>query len=273
MVPSKDLAYPSLSIPDPNTLCLVLTSKRINKMLESRYNRSFIVGVVIVQILSFISMILVGVWTGNQLGGFSWQSNPAKEFNYHPFFVIIFICFYGNGMLVYRVSQSISKMKLKIIHAVHFMLCFIFIVIALKAVFDSHDLAKVPKKNMYTLHSWIGLGSAILFSLQLAIGIFMFLMKFYSIYDMKWFSPYHKYFGLTIFTLMIGTCVVGINEKLIFKLPNKGNSTEGYQHLPNIAITGNVLGVIIVIQAMYVGYLITNCDYKRRESSTELHMI
>ncbi|XP_067138564.1 lysosomal membrane ascorbate-dependent ferrireductase CYB561A3-like isoform X2 [Centruroides vittatus] len=202
--------------------------------------QSFVISIGIVHLLSLTSLILVGIWTGKQLGGFSWQSNPATEFNYHPLFMVIFVYLYGN---------------------------------ALKAVFDSHDLAKIPKKNMYTLHSWIGLGAVILFSAQLVFGITMTVLKYYAIYEMKSFRSVHKYFGLTIFALIVGSCVIGINEKIIFKLKNKTNPTERYDHLPSLALTGNFLGVVLVIQAMYVSYLVTNSNYRKSESSDQSYIL
>jgi len=72
-------------------------------------------------------------------------------------------------MLVYRVFRNERKMRLKILHAVLQALALIISAVGLKAVFDSHNLAAEPHANLYTLHSWIGLITIILFGIQVPI--------------------------------------------------------------------------------------------------------
>ena len=69
-------------------------------------------------------------------------------------------------MIVYRVLRHQDKFMVKVVHFILQAVAFAFIVCGLQAVFNFHNAAKIP--NMYTLHSWCGLSTVILFSLQVS---------------------------------------------------------------------------------------------------------
>ena len=73
-------------------------------------------------------------------------------------------------MLVYRIFRSCRMIYLKVIHAIIQAAALILVGVGLKAVFDSHDNWKEP--HMYSLHSWLGLITVILFGLQVILPIF-----------------------------------------------------------------------------------------------------
>lgn len=139
---------------------------------------------------------LVLVWTCYYRNGFSWRSNPQLEFNWHPLLMIIGLVFlYANGavyikvtsyvlynrmctiykyflltaMLIYRTQRNVRKRRLKLTHAGIMLFIVLLTVIALIAVFDSHNLASPPIPNLYSLHSWVGLTTVILFCCQVSL--------------------------------------------------------------------------------------------------------
>ena len=74
---------------------------------------------------------------------------------------------YFTAILVYRIFVNDRKKSVKILHALLHILALGCAAFGLVTVFDSHNLAE-PKKipNMYSLHSWLGMGTVVLFGLQ-----------------------------------------------------------------------------------------------------------
>jgi len=69
-------------------------------------------------------------------------------------------------MLVFRLCRGCSKMPLKIIHGIIQATSLIFAAVGLAAAFNYHNSMKPPLANMFSLHSWIGLITVILFGIQ-----------------------------------------------------------------------------------------------------------
>ncbi|CAL7950892.1 unnamed protein product [Xylocopa violacea] len=211
---------------------------------------------IFMEIIGAILIILVAVWCGNYRGGFAWRSNPDLEFNWHPFLMIIgFVFLYANGMLIYRTQRNTRKRRLKLIHASIMLSIVVLVIIALVAVFDNHNFKGIP--NMYSLHSWIGLTSIILFCCQWLAGFLSFLYPGLQVPLRASYMPIHVYFGIAGFVGVIASCLLGLNEKAFFVLGSK------YANLESEAVIINIIGLLLIIFGGLSVYLVTQERYKR----------
>ncbi|XP_054011410.1 transmembrane ascorbate-dependent reductase CYB561-like isoform X1 [Hylaeus anthracinus] len=213
---------------------------------------------ILMEILGAVLIIMVAVWCGYHRGGFSWRSNPDLEFNWHPLLMIIgFVFLYANGMLLYRTQRNARKRRLKLIHGGIMLFVVVLVVIALVAVFDSHNLKAEPIPNMYSLHSWIGLTSVILFCCQWLAGFLSFLYPGIQLPLRASYMPIHVYFGIAGFIGVIASCLLGLNEKAFFILKND------YSKLGEEAVLINVIGLLLILFGGVTVYLVTQERYKR----------
>ena len=67
-------------------------------------------------------------------------------------------------MIVYRVFRHENKFLVKLVHFGLQLVAFAIAIWGLKAVFDFHNHNNIP--NLYSLHSWCGLTTVILFACQ-----------------------------------------------------------------------------------------------------------
>ncbi|KAL6440610.1 hypothetical protein ACFW04_003238 [Cataglyphis niger] len=210
------------------------------------------------QICGAFLILLVIIWTTYYRDGFSWTSNPQLEFNWHPLLMTIGLVFlYANAMLIYRARRNVRKQRLKLTHAGMMLFIMLLTVIALKAVFDSHNLASPPIPNMYSLHSWVGLTTVILFCCQWVAGCISFLFPKLQPPLRSSYMPIHVYFGIAAFIGAIASCLMGLNEKAIFTLEKK------YSTFVDEGILINCIGLLFISFGGLSVYLVTQERYRR----------
>ncbi|XP_054735472.1 plasma membrane ascorbate-dependent reductase CYBRD1 isoform X1 [Anastrepha obliqua] len=227
------------------------------KMDEDATLTNFKVLYILTQLCGVTMIILVGCWVGIHFGGVGGTANPKLEFNWHPLFMTIGLIFlYGNSILVYRGFRNVRKKTLKLSHAGIHLTAFVLTVIALITVFDSHNLADPPIPNMYSLHSWLGLGAVIVFGLQYVAGFTAYLAPGWRQSLKVAYMPLHIYFGLFGFVLAIASALMGVTEKALFAISD-------YSSFSNAGVMANCIGVFYVIFGALVVYLATESSYKR----------
>ena len=74
-----------------------------------------------------------------------------------------------SGALVYRVLRKLPKMVVKLIHAAIMLSVVVCTVVGLLAVFTLHNDNNIA--NLYSLHSWMGLTTVILFGCQVMLFV------------------------------------------------------------------------------------------------------
>nr|CAB3235056.1 cytochrome b561 [Phallusia mammillata] len=211
--------------------------------------------------LGVAMIVLIGIWLNSYMGGFAWDGT-SKEFNLHPLCMICGLVFlYGEAIMTYRIFRQSKKLKVKIIHAGLLFLALFAAIVGLVAVFQFHN--KYSIKNMYSLHSWCGMITVVLFCLQLAIGFLCFLLPGARANLRSFYLPLHQFWGSAILILSAVTCISGINEKLFFVYKTT------YQKLAGGAVMGNMCGVVIVMFVMSVLFVVQRQEWKRPPDEDE----
>jgi len=206
-----------------------------------------------------VTVILVTVWAGHYRGGFTWRSNPDVQFNWHPVLMTLGMIFlYANSIMVYRAFRNNRKHRLKLAHMLIHVVAFIVVIIGLVAVFDSHNLKDPPIPNLYSLHSWIGLSSVILFACQWVSGFITFFFPGLQSPLRAAYMPVHVFFGLTGFISAVTAALLGLTEKAIWTLG------KDYGELTAEGVMMNFIGVLLVVFAGLVIYLVTEPRFKRQ---------
>ncbi|CAG7836587.1 unnamed protein product [Allacma fusca] len=213
----------------------------------------FVFSMLITGIFLTASLVLVIFWVMMYRGGYAWQSEPKKEFNFHPTLMVAgFIFFSGFSMLFYRMVTCCRKIFVKLLHTVFHAFSIVCIAIGFLTVWDSHELENPKIPNFYSLHSWLGLTTMGLFAIQFVVGFFSFLILLCcegrTAACRAALVPTHATFGIITFVMACATAVTGITEKAIFTLGAKSYSTWETEE----ALIVNVLGVVIAAAAISI---------------------
>ncbi|KAK7939324.1 hypothetical protein WMY93_002650 [Mugilogobius chulae] len=167
----------------------------------------------------------------------------------------------GDAILVYRVFRNESKRSAKLLHGIIHLLALIISIVGIVAVFDFHRASKIP--DMYSLHSWCGLATILLFCIQWVLGLMFFLFPVASAWIRAMYLPLHVFCGVVLLVMSIGSCLLGITEKLLFSIMDtySTRSPEG--------VLANSLGVVLVVFGILLIFIITKEEYRRPPNPEE----
>lgn len=119
-------------------------------------------------------------------------------------------------------------------------------------VFKSHNTEKYGyKANLYSMHSWIGIGAVVLFGQNYLLGAVHFLTEKMPLEMKKLYMPYHVFLGELAYLTAFAAIETGLMEKVTFMdcgydvTEPDYNPAEHYLDIPAGCRLGQGIGVIV----------------------------
>ncbi|KAE9542971.1 hypothetical protein AGLY_002882 [Aphis glycines] len=231
--------------PTPNNNCV--SNKRNGHNIKLKNNDQIPGYLSIYTIFQFIGILLilsVFLWLQVYRTGFGF-SETIKICNWHPLLMTI------------TNFRNTTKRKLKMQHASIHSCIIIFGVLGIWTGLNSNLIANPPIPKFYSLHSWLGIITVIMFLSQFISGLISFLYPEIAMKYKEAVMPYHIIFGVLTFALSIVTSVLGFSEKIIFAV----NQQHG--HLLTEGLFLNCVGIVLIFYGALVVYILVKPKYKR----------
>jgi len=229
--------------------------------VEPNYNFFYML-VLIFEVLCMSTLIMLVYWGEVYFNGYAWDGSGLM-FNWHPLLMVLgLIILYGNAAISYRLFRNSPKFTIKLVHAGLHAFALLFVIIGLVAVFGFHNHNNIP--NMYSLHSWIGIGTVVLFCGQYLAGFTAFLFPKFGDDFRATALKYHQFMGRAILYLAVVACVSGLTEKMLF------SKQFPYSKFPGAGNLANAIGVMIALIAILVTYIVYEPNFKREEQYEKL---
>ncbi|KAK7270850.1 hypothetical protein RJT34_26328 [Clitoria ternatea] len=204
----------------------------------------------VVYILGVAAIIMIFLWNIHFRGGFAWNtSHKPLIFNIHPVLLLIGPIIIGGEAIISYKSLRLKKEIKKVIHLVLHGIALLLGIIGIYTAFKFHNESGI--KNLYSLHSWLGIGVIVLYGIQWLFGFVMFFYPGLKSSLRSKTLPWHALFGLVVYALAVGNASLGFLEKLTF-LENSGLAKNGTEALlVNFTAMITILyGVFVVISAI-----------------------
>lgn len=220
--------------------------------------------------MSVLTLIMTISWATSSdtnesyLGGLDWSD---RVFNWHPILMVSgMLVGLTNGVLSFR--RPLKRKQNKFLHVMWFIAAIVCMSVGLKAVWKSHDV-KPYKPNLYTLHSFIGLGAVVFLSQNFLLGLLNFVSPFLSDAIKKLYKPNHVFFGTCTLILAVMAICTGIQEKNWFLgcgyavTEKDTNPAENYHKLQDGCKLSNGIGVCAFTTLLLTLYSLFNMSKNR----------
>lgn len=175
--------------------------------------------------LAFAASVMVLIWCIHFRGGLAWEdTNKSLIFNIHPVLMVIgFVIMGGEAIMSYRALPMRKQVK-KLIHLILHGIALILGIVGIYAAFKFHNESGIA--NLYSLHSWLGIGVIVLYGIQWGYGFLVFFYPGGTTALRSDSLPWHVAAGMFVYALAVGNAAIGFLEKLTF-LENSGLAKYG----------------------------------------------
>ncbi|KAM0930596.1 hypothetical protein ACQ4PT_000857 [Festuca glaucescens] len=201
--------------------------------------------------LAATAAALVLLWCVHFRGGLALSSptNKGLIFNVHPVLMLIgFIITGSEAIMSYKTlpwSHDTNKMVHFILHTVALFLGSF----GVYAAFKFHNESGID--NLYSLHSWVGLGAIILYGLQWVSGFVTFFFPGACPTVRRAMLPWHVRAGLAVYVLALLAAELGFLEKLTFL------QTAGLGRYSSEALLVNFTALVVLLLGATVVLYVT----------------
>lgn len=194
--------------------------------------------------------VLVLVWCISFRGGLAWEAtNKSLIFNIHPVLMLIgFIIIGGEAIMSYK-SLPLKKEVQKVIHLVLHAIALALGIVGIIAAFKFHNESAIL--NLYSLHSWLGIGIIVLYAIQWIFGFLVFFFPGGSASLRSDSLPWHVIFGMFVYGLAIANAALGFLEKLTFLESSGLDKFSAEAYLVNFTAIATVLYGAAVMLTVY----------------------
>ncbi|KAL6132005.1 PREDICTED: transmembrane ascorbate ferrireductase 1 [Fragaria vesca subsp. vesca] len=190
-------------------------------------------------------LVLVLVWSIYFRGGFAWEAtNKNLIFNLHPFLMVLGLIILGGEAIISYKSLPLRKDVKKIVHLVLHAIALVLGIVGICAAFKNHNESGVA--NLYSLHSWIGIGVICLYGIQWIYGFLVFFYPKGSPGLRSESVPWHVILGLLVYVLAVGNATLGYLEKLTFL------ESSGLEKYGSEAFLVNFTALVTILFGVFV---------------------
>ncbi|KAL2542061.1 Transmembrane ascorbate ferrireductase 1 [Abeliophyllum distichum] len=218
------------------------TKERVKKMAIATKAMPFSF---VAHFLGIVAAIMVLYWCISFRGGLAWEApNKNLIFNIHPVLMLIGLVIIGGEAIMSYKCLPLKKPEKKLIHLVLHAIALILGIIGIYTAFKFHNESNIA--NLYSLHSWLGIGVIVLYGIQWIYGFLIFFYPGGTTTIRSESLPWHVLFGLLVYVLAVGTATLGYLEKLTF-IENSGVAKYGSE-----AFLVNFTAIVTILFGVFV---------------------